>query len=41
MVDQKKDISETASGAELNRELLLQKERHEEDMKETSQRNEG
>jgi hypothetical protein len=33
MVDQKKDIFQTAAGAELNRELLLLKERHEDDMK--------
>jgi hypothetical protein len=33
MVDQQKDISQTAAGAELNRELLLQREKHEEEMK--------
>jgi hypothetical protein len=33
MVDQKKDISQTAAGAELNRDLLLQREKHEQEMK--------
>ena len=41
MVDQKKDISQTAAGAELNRELLLQKEKHEEDMKQLREEMKG
>lgn len=34
LVDEKKDISQTAAGAELNRELMLQIQRHKEEMKE-------
>lgn len=33
IVDEKKDISQTAAGAELNRELLLQREKHEKEMR--------
>ncbi|KAF9563217.1 hypothetical protein CPC08DRAFT_335459 [Agrocybe pediades] len=33
MVDQKKDISQTAAGAELNKELMLQIQKHKEEMK--------
>ncbi|KAJ3516876.1 hypothetical protein NLJ89_g860 [Agrocybe chaxingu] len=33
LVDQKKDISQTAAGAELNRELMLQIQKHEKEMK--------
>lgn len=34
LVDEKKDISQTAAGAELNRELMVQIERHRKEMKE-------
>lgn len=33
LVDQKKDISQTAAGAELNRELMMQIKKHEEEMR--------
>jgi len=41
LVDEKKDISQTAAGAELNRELMLQIQRHKEEMKELQAEMEG
>ena len=41
MVDQQKEISQTAAGAELNRELLFQRERHEAEMKQLREEMKG
>jgi len=41
MVDQQKDISQTAAGAELNRELLIQREKHEGEMKQLREEMKG
>jgi len=41
LVDQRKSISETAAGAELNRELMEQIKRHEREMRELQQEMKG
>jgi hypothetical protein len=41
LVDEKKDISQTAAGAELNREMMLQIQKHKKEMKQLQEEMQG